>query len=459
VITSDTFSRVQKLFVDRDGADPASVARLLRGRRVVLLCGPEVAISPTMQAAVLTAANVAGRCFPGTVRLLLSGADPGLRVPWPGASSLAQAVAAIAPPDEKSGGDGEARLVFGSFDTPAPGLRVTFDGWSAAVAPTYMDDRLGEREYCVLAGVAAGALAVGELFFDLAAINVEATHRAVGLSLWRPDLPWSDPGAVGAPVEYLPNEFWSLGLGHLGQAYLWCVGLLPFAEPSTAKIILNEFDTVIRANLDTGLLTRPRDINRLKTRVASDWMEGLGFRPRLVERAFDADTRRQPTEPTLALCGFDGKGPRHVLDGTGFANVIECGLGGTADDFDVFEFHTLGRPSPPASELWPPGSAALPVLSEEEVLKNPVYRAVRDLGGCGHMQLAGVSAAVPFMGAVAASLVVAESLRMLHEGERFQLVKWRLGCPEHRRILGVPNGYRGRLAPRLGYQRCHLNQA
>ncbi len=164
------------------------------------------------------------------------------------------------------------------------------------------------------------------------------------------------------------------------------------------NVILNDFDRVVPANLDTGLLNRPGDEGRFKTSVAAGWLEGLGFRPRLIERPFDADTRHHPGDPSLALCGFDGTGPRRALDGTGFAKVIECGLGGTADDFDVIDFHTLGPPSPPAAELWPPGPAAAAV-SEEAVLENPVYRGVRDHWACGHMELAGVSVAVPFVGA------------------------------------------------------------
>lgn len=452
-MTPDTFSRVRKLFVDRDGLNPDDAGRLLRGRRVVLCCGREVETSRTLQAAVLTAANVANRCFPGTVRLALAGADPGLSVPWPSPKTLSQAVAELAPPDERVGSGGEARIIFGSWEDYGFGLQATFDGWSAAVTPASERTRLGERDYCVLAGVAAGALAVAEVFFETAGVNVEATHRAVGLSLWRPDVGWDAPEAVGVPVEYLPNEFWSLGLGHLGQAYVWCIGLLPYRDSAQVNFILNDFDRVVHANLDTGLLNRPWDEGRLKTRVAMGWLEGLGFRPRLVERAFDADTRHRPGDPSLALCGFDGTGPRRDLDGTGFAKVIECGLGGTADDFDVVEFHTLGPPSPPASELWPPGPAS-PTVSEDVVLANPVYRDIRDRGGCGHMQFAGVSVAVPFVGAVAGSLVLAEAARMFHDGERYQYIKLPLANPKLGLVRRVPEGYRGRLVPRMAHQPC-----
>jgi hypothetical protein len=284
-------------------------------------------------------------------------------------------------------------------------------------------------------------------------VNVQATRRTVILSLWRPDLSGETAESVGVPVEFLPNDVWSLGLGHLGQAYLWCLGMLPFVQPKKAKVLLQDFEEVVPANLGTGLLTWAPDIGRLKTRVACGWLERLGFQPCLVERPFDEGTRRYPHEPSLALCGFDGRGPRHLLDGAGFGYVIDSGLGGTADDFDCLDFHTLGNPSLPASEIWPLSAAETgSALAEAEVLKNPYYRSVRDQTGCGHMQLAGVSVAVPFVGAVAASLVLAEPLRLFHGGERYEHMRLRLACLERRHVRVVPDGYRGRLSPRIAFQ-------
>ena len=452
-MTPDTFSRVQKLLVDRDGVDPATVRELLRSRTVTLVCGAEVGSSPTFQAAVLTAANVAGRCFPGTVRLDLVGGDLPLCIPCPHASTLAQAVRTVAPPDADAGKAGDVQIVFGTRPECRTGLRVTFQGWSAVVAPLKWGLRLPEVHHCALAGVVGGALAVGEVFLDLVGVSVEASRRVIGLSLWRPDLRWDHSQSVGVPVEYLPGEFWSLGVGHLGQAYLWCLGLLPYSDPSEVEVILNDFDKVVPANLDTGLLTKLSDVKELKTRIACAWLRGLGFRPRLVERAFDKGTVRQREEPVLALCGFDGRGPRHLLDAAGFDRVIECGLGGSAADFDVLDFHTLGNPTTPAAELWPETSdPPNRGHSEATVLDNAYYRSVRDRLGCGHMQLAGVSVAVPFMGAIAGGFVVAEAIRMLHEGVRCRRLRFQLRSPCDVIAEIIQTGYQGRQAPRFRFQ-------
>ncbi len=460
MIGPDGLSRIAKFFVDEHDASPEQARHQLAAHRVALACGPEVVTSPTLQAAVLTAAAVAARCFPGAVGLHPS--DPSafpVVLPWPRAASLADAVVAVAPGVSVGGTDvphdAAASLVFGSRPDVAGGLQVTFDGWVGAVAPADYKLRLPEHERCVLAGIAAGALAVSEVFIAVAGVSVGATRRVVGLSLWRPDLPWDRPDAVGVPVEYLPGDAWCLGLGHLGQAYLWCLGLLPYAEPEKINLVLHDFDRVVPANVDTGLLSLPGDVGRFKPRVAARWLEDRGFRPRLVERAFDAGTRRHEGEPLLGLCGFDGRGPRHLLDEAGFEATVECGLGGDASNFDAMLLHTLPAPGRTSRQMWPEVPAGEGRDRAERLAsRRRFYREVGEVRRCGHVELAGLSVAVPFVGAVAGSLVLAEALRMLHDGERFEAIDMRLSSPDGIAARSVAGGYRAGSQPRLPFQKA-----
>jgi hypothetical protein len=448
-ITSDTLGRITKLFVDRDKEFPELVRERLSRYRVALVCGPEVASSPSLQAAVLTAMNVANRCFPGAVSFHppTTHPTPRLLIPWSGAVALPHAVAEIAGPlavgRPEVPKDAPAQLIFGSRAECEQGLQVTFDGWVAAVAPVTEALRLPETDTCVLAGIVAGALGVSEIFLDFARVTIEASRRSVGLSLWRPDLDWKDPNAKGPCIEFLPAEIWALGLGHLGQAFLWALCFLPYRDPAAVNILLNDYDRIVPANCDTGLLTFPEDVGLLKTRVANRWLEQRGFRPRLSERRFDAGTRCYKDEPKLALCGFDDGGPRGLLDTVGFEHVIECGLGGKAANFDVMSLHTLPHPARRAREIWPSSHESQDQKRQRELEKfacaNPVYRAIAAEQGCGHVELAGRAVAVPFVGATAAGLVLAEAIRMLHDGERYAEVNLRLETPKAinaRRVLG-----------------------
>jgi hypothetical protein len=222
-----------------------------------------------------------------------------------------------------------------------------------------------------------------------------------------------------------------LGLGHLGNAYLWSLGTLPYRQPGAVEFVLNDFDRIEPENVETGVIFNADDERRLKSRACCAWMERRGFQTSLVERRFDATFRRHEKEPWMALCGFDSNPARRDLATAQFLRVIESGLGGMASNFDTISFHTLPNARTP-DELWPD-------LSEEEekkraehqkrvALDNPGYsRLGKD--DCGRHELAGKSVAVPFVGMTAASLVVAEAVRLLHDGPAYSDIKLSLGTP------------------------------
>jgi hypothetical protein len=387
-------------------------------------------------------ASITTRCFPGAVRIALGPktTEAPLQL-WPSlkltfGSILLDLLGPGALIDPREQQNPAHALIFGGAP-PVPGaLRVTFDGWIAKVGPACEVPRLPEREFFTVAGILAAALAISEFFLSFARISVEATRRTIGLSLWRPDLDINDPAALGLAVEYLPLELWLLGLGHLGNAYLWSLATLPYHDPAAVEFVLNDFDHVEPENIETGIIFGSADIGRLKSRACCDWVERRGFRTRLVERRFDGTFRRHTQEPGLALCGFDSNPARRDLATAEFLRVIESGLGGMPNNFDAIGFHALPNARTPA-ELWPD-------LSEEEEKKRTEYRerlarhspAYSLLGRdvCGRYELAGKSVAVPFVGATAASLVVAEAVRLLHDGPAYADIKIRLGAPKERSI-------------------------
>ena len=304
-------------------------------------------------------------------------------------------------------------------------MRVTFDGWIAKVGPAAIIDALPQREYCSLSGVLAGALAISELFISFADLNIEAGRRTVGLSLWRPDLDINDPDALGVRVEFLPREFWALGLGHLGNAYLWSLATLPYPQAGETQIFLNDFDRVEPENVETGLIFNVKDAASYKTRVCSRWLEDRGFQTRLIERPFDSSFRCRNDEPRLALCGFDSNPARRDLATARFLRVMESGLGGTMDNFDTISFHALPNPRR-ADELWPdlsPEEVIRQRAHQERVARESLAYAPLDGDQCGRAELAGKSVAVPFVGAAAGTLVLAETIRLLHGGPAYTDIK------------------------------------
>jgi hypothetical protein len=430
-------SRISKLLVDADQLT-ADEAQAKRERfTVTLRCGPDVSRSRTLQLAVLTAASIAARCFPGAVRVVLDeSAASSNHVLQPLVEGFfAAALADLVGPRNLQFSDGSEAvgkiLLFGNLP-PQPGaLRVTYDGWIARVGPSLTTPQLAERPYCALAGVLAGALALSEVFLSFAELSIAATRRSVGLSLWRPELSPADPEAQGPQVEVLPRKLWVLGLGHLGNAYLWSLAALPYAEPQAVELYLNDFDKVESENFETGLLFTADDETLYKTRVCSSWLEARGFQTRLIERPFGSDFRCRADEPRLAYCGFDSNPTRRILPGADFARVMESGLGGTRFNFDTISFHALPNPRP-AAELWPDLSPEEREPQRKELERtareNPAYEELgEDI--CGRTELAGKSVAVPFVGVTAATLVVAETLRILHDGPAYSDIKLSLSDP------------------------------
>ena len=43
------------------------------------------------------------------------------------------------------------------------------------------------------------------------------------------------PTPMRHPCATFRHRLWLIGLGHLGQAYLWALGLLPYLEPASAS--------------------------------------------------------------------------------------------------------------------------------------------------------------------------------------------------------------------------------
>ena len=111
-------------------------------------------------------------------------------------------------------------------------------------------------------------------------------------------------------MRYLPAGFWLLGLGHLGQAYAWVVGMLPYATPADVRIGLVDYDRVVAGNTATQLLVTEADADHRKTPVVADPLEGLGLDTAIVDCAFDDKFRPTPhadpnrSEPTVALASI-----------------------------------------------------------------------------------------------------------------------------------------------------------
>lgn len=428
---ADELSRTAKLFVDAGDVQSIEEAYELLGRyRLGVRVGDDIAFSPTLQAALLTIVNTARRCFLGGVEVA-GCPDAELLIHWNGCRTIAEAVADLKGILVDTANTDAPEIVLGNAVPSTSSvnvLRATFDGWIGGVAPAADNIRLGEIQEFTPSGVLAGSLAVSELFQFVRGKNAMAGKRSVGLSLWNPNgkSDWTILTDKGPELEYLPSRLWLIGLGHLGQAYLWTFGMLPFANPEEVTIVLQDTDILSKANDSTSPLTSTNLVDRHKTRAMADWCEACGFKTRIVERLFADDFKVAADEPLVALCGVDNAMARAALEKVGFTRVIEAGLGRGTEEYLAFQMHHFPA-SKPARDIWrakranaspPPDLAAYTDLAD------------RGLDDCGLTMLANRAVGASFVGTFVSTLVIAEVLRMLSGGASFDVIDGTLRTPE-----------------------------
>jgi hypothetical protein len=435
----DALHRTVKLALDTGEASNIEEAeRLFAGYSLLLEVGPDIARSPTLQAALLTAVNTSRRCFLGGVQVV-GKLDVTLRVPWRHCRTLAEAIVAlqgkiVAAPDPSL-----PRIIFGDVENTIRNssfaVRATFDGWTGGVIPLEDTHRLAEQQEFTPSGVLAGAISVSEAFQFVRGSNVQAGRRAICLSLWRPEeeTTWQRPSNAGPSLEILPSRLWLIGLGHLGQAYLWTLGLLPYADPKDVQLVLQDFDALVPANDSTSLLTTHTLLSEKKTRAIAHWCEERGFQAAIYERRFRDNFRVDGDEPSIALCGIDNALGRSALEGVGFHRVIEAGLGWGTEEYLAFQVHTFPALRS-ARERWggvAEGNAA------EKLLSSPAYQslAAAGLDQCGLAMLAGRSVGASFVGAATAAIVIAELLRMVMGEHRYEVIDGTLRSLKSRKAI------------------------
>ena len=212
--------------------------------------------------------------------------------------------------------------------------------------------------------------------------------------------------------------------------------------------MLQDFDRIEDANIGTGLLTRNEHIGQYKTRVCLSWLEARGFRTKVCERKFDETTRREDDEPSIAFCGFDKPEPRRLLEGANFKRVIECGLGGSINDFDCIHLHLFpGRR--PASEIWKNTAVAPGEQSHARVaqaLSNP-----GETCGALAIETAGKAVSTSFVGAMASAVAFGEILRAFHGGQRHDEIYLSVRNFIDADFRATPTPYNLSAIARLGY--------
>jgi len=402
-MNSDSFHRLMKLLVDSgECATVEEAIETFAGYGVRLVLADGVATSPAQQVIALTIINTAARSFQGNIHI---NAPPNLKLSVPGFVGLPLAefaswvgVNPLCVPTEAwpEISVGEAARA----DSRAS-LSPWVSGWAFGVGEPACPAS-ADTPMFVPACVAAGALAVSEAFSLMRRDNPYAGRRAVTFSLWsmKADIA-QPPQGTSLVVE---GGLWLVGLGHLGQAYCWTLGMM--ADAVKGPLVLQDVDAVTASTITTSVLSAPADVTRKKTRVVADWLERRGVETRLVERRFDTSTHVAAGEPMMALFGVDNPVARRACEGAGFALVLDAGLGSGYRDFRSLRVRAFPGVSA-ADKIW--------ATAEDGVVETlaPAYQALLEAGKepCGVTTLATRAVGAPFVGCYAAAVLLGELLR------------------------------------------------
>jgi hypothetical protein len=421
-------SRIRAALVNSGRHTFSEAEEILAASSLSVVLGEDAANTPAGQAAFLTAIVTGARTF-GRVRVR-GRLEERLTLPLPlGAKSMSDAATFLGAEIADVQGSCPA-IWIGRSPSSSTGwaIQAFWDGWIAGSSPATNPITIG-RSDCVLAGVAAGALAVGQAFLAQQG-DARAGRIVNSISLWEPAIGGERALASGPTLQevYLPTQLWLVGLGNLGQSYAWSLTLLPYARPEEVLLFLQDDQQIGKENWGTSVLAQQGRYGAMKNRVVEDLATARGFQVRRVDRRLDEHLFRSDSEPAIALAGLDGMTARRLLGGRGFEYVIDAGLGATVSDYQRFRINVFDRTNDPAKHF--DGVEDQTEAVAQRLLQLPSYAEVarsRGDGGCGAAMLAGISVAVPFVSSVVGALAAAQAIRLASHRSHYVSIAGEVG--------------------------------
>lgn len=421
-------SRIAKLLIDAEGISNAEAEMRLREMTLEVIVGDN-AHSIAGHNAILTAVAVGKKTFVGGVTVRIDDDVPLISALPVGCSSLREAANRLGA--SRIAGEASVRIIVGNAVGGPADIYAWWDGWKGGAAS---EPRISGDGDNPLAGIVAGAAAVSQAF---ARLRKSQTPDTAEFDLW-PQREVSEPPPFD--TVYLPGALWLLGLGNLGQAFMWSLSALPYPNPRAVKLVLQDADRINAENWGTSVLVQSGEYGVYKTALAEHWAMRKGFDVRRVDRQLDPNQRVQDDEPTVALCGFDSIAARKFIDSCGFELVIDAGLGRAHSDFDVFRVTVFAPDYLIAAHF--PGDVARSAPAPHD------YGQLLGLDGCGAAEFEGIGIAAPFVSSIAAATAVARAIAICSGVAVPRNEKRRLSDDESR--LAAPATVRGRGIMRIG---------
>lgn len=317
---------------------------------------------------------------------------------------------------------GSASLKGGCFQ-----IRAVFSDWVGGIMRQDHTPVRSDKGILPLGPTLAASMAVWECFCFYDGHGTAVGRTNIGVDLWtmRPDN-LSNLGKDCAENIHLPDKLWCLGLGHLGQAYLWLIGHLPYNDNERKSMLLKiqDYDTIGSSTTSTSVLSFANDIGEKKTDVCAAWLGKRGFNPHLVPGTFNSDTKFD-FGTDVVLGGLDNLPSRRAVMVRQPVLYIDAGLGNRIDTFQSMRILAPSYDKQP-TDVWPDQTS-----STHEKIPEAIKRLQDEgrLDQCGAVTLGNTAVGFPFVGMCAATMVLAQAINQRNNRQVFEKINFDLRSP------------------------------
>ncbi len=384
---------------------------------VFLIADDKIKTSLTLQIAFITTINISVRVFKGTVCIQMPDDTPNL-LPFKQKSfnKLVKSFGA----QKKSPGKKDLKILFGIECYDNNCIESISSGWRGGIN-FYNQKRVvlnDSQSKIPLGAILSASLATFYAFCKHFELIDNIKLMNTGLSLWNLNagINWFNNANEGPENVYLPGEIWMLGLGHLGQAYSWTIGLLPNKNPSECLFLLQDADVIGEENVGSQVLCNIEDIGRPKTRVCLEFLEQFGLKTQIIEKPYiegDSNQFWMENFPVL-LNGVDNIEARKGISKDNIKFYLDGATNGMFSLFDSFTMKNVFQISENLDEIWKSDN------TKNNILNKNLYDRYEKEHGCGVIGKTGISA--PFVGTFGSTIIISELLRAFNGGKKYSIV-------------------------------------
>lgn len=388
-----------------------------------ILADESITNSYSKQVAFLTAVNIAHRVFLGGVCCLLPANTPNLlKLESKYFNDLVFQFGGII--SDKNPSRQAIKILIGIECYDDQCIEAISSGWRGGLN-FYNQDRIlfSDTDNNISMGpIASASLACYYSFCKAYQINNDGIDLNVGISLWNLNSgkEWYQNENDGPNKLFLPKNIWTLGLGHLGQAYLWTLGMMPFNKPDETLILLQDADVVEIENIGSQVLCFEKNIGKPKTRACMDFLEELHFKTQIIEKHFvdgDSDQEWVKNFPFI-LNGVDNIKTRKSINKDSFKLFLDGATNGKYELFDSFTMKNISNLKKDTDKLWPEADI------NGSIFHKNLYQRYEKTHQCGQLSNIGIS--TPFVGLFSSTIVISELLRSLNQGKCYSIVSLQL---------------------------------